>query len=79
MPEAQPARHFVTQIMPGVLQGRHRFLLFALGTAGRDFYGRMPPIGAHVSVDDFDGQQPRILRLEADNFGKLFAESFGDP
>ena len=79
MPEAQAAGHLVTQIVPGVLQRRHRFLLLALRTAGRDSYGRMPPVGAHVSVHDFDGQQPRILGLEADNLGELFPESFGDP
>jgi len=74
--EAQPAGHLVTQVMPGVLEGCHGFLLLALGAACGHSYRGMPPVGADLSVHHFDSQQPGILSLETDDLGKFFAERF---
>jgi len=79
MPEGEAVGKLVSEIMAGVIEGGHGFSLLLLAPASGDPDGRMPPIGAYVSVHNLDGHEARIFGFEADDLGKLLPERLGHP
>src|SRR5689334_20927481 len=60
MPETESSGQFVTQVMPGVVERRERFLLLVLGAGDGYPHGSVPPVMADLRLDDFYRQQARI-------------------
>src|SRR5579871_2757448 len=79
VPEAEPDAQLVTQVVPGVVQRSQRLPLALLIPAGRDLDVGMPAIRAEMHLGNVHFQNPRILHLEPDDFGKLFPDSLRDP
>jgi hypothetical protein len=78
MPEAEAGGQLVTEIMPGMVEGRHRLLLLPFGAAAGHPYGSMPPIRTDVRIDHFDRQESRVFGFEPDDLGQLLPHRLGD-
>ena len=78
MPEAEPHREFVTQIMPGMVERGERFTLLALVAADSDPDVGMAAVGGDVDLDYIDGEEARVVGFETDDLGEFLADGFGD-
>jgi hypothetical protein len=56
-----------------------RLVLLALAAAHHDFDVGIPRVRADVHLRHIHGQQPGVFQLEADDFGQLLADRFGNP
>lgn len=79
VPQAEAHCQFVAEVGAGVLESGQRFALFPLGSTDRDAHVGMTPIRRHMHFGDVNGQEPWIIGLETDDFGKLLAYRLRDP
>ncbi|SPF56197.1 hypothetical protein SBA4_80010 [Candidatus Sulfopaludibacter sp. SbA4] len=76
--ETQAGGQLVAQVMPGVLQGCQRLLLLLLVSPDHHADIGVASIRTDMHLGHLDGQQARVGGFEADDFGQLFADRFGD-
>ena len=69
----------MAQVVLSVLQSGHAVLLLTLRTADCNSNIAVPPIRADVRFNHLDTQQPRVVRLEADDLAKFLPNSLGNP